>query len=119
MFAVGKLECSKVSTCQLSDIPTGTQMIKGFLNIPYFVWSALALILAIVWVYVGPHTKLTPTPDFRYFVIRWGHALTWVLLAVSFFLRGISPSLNGVANIIAAAGGLVYLLFMLMAFVVK
>ena len=94
-------------------------MIKGFLNIPYFVWSALALILAIVWIYVGPHTKLTVTSGLRYLVIRWGHALTWVLLAVSFLLRGISPSLNGAANLIAASGGLVYLLFMVMMFVVK
>jgi hypothetical protein len=94
-------------------------VIKGFLNISYFVWSALALILAIVWVYVGPHTKLTPTPDFHYFVIRWGHALTWLLLAISFFLRGMNPELNGVANLIALAGGLVYLMFLVMDFVVK
>ena len=94
-------------------------MIKGFLNVPYFVWCALALILAVVWVYVGPHTKIAATPGFRYLVIRWGHALTWVLLADSFFLRGLTPSLNGVANVIALAGGVVYLLFMLMTFVIK
>ena len=94
-------------------------MIKGFLNLPYFAWTALALVVAVIFVYVGPHNKLTVTPGFRYLVIRWGHALTWVLLAVSFFLRGVSPSLNGVANLIAAAGGLIYLLFMVMAFVIK
>jgi hypothetical protein len=94
-------------------------MIKGFLNIPYFAWTVLALVVAVIFVYIGPHNKLIATPGFRYFIIRWGHALTWVLLAVSFFLRGISPSLNGAANLIAAAGGLVYLLFMVMAFVVK
>ena len=94
-------------------------MIKGFLNLPYFVWSGLALILAIVWVYVGPHTNMTADSSFRYFVIRRGHTLTWILLAVSFFLRGLSPSLNGVANLIALAGGLTYLLFMAMTFVVK
>ena len=94
-------------------------MIKGFLNIPFFVWSALALILAMVWVYVGPHTKLAVTPGFRYLVIRWGHALTWLLLAISFFLSGLSPSLNGVANVVAMAGGVVYLLFLAITFVVK
>ena len=94
-------------------------MIKGFLSIPYFVWSALALILAVVWIYVGPHTKLTVTTGLRYFVIRWGHAVTWLLLAVSFFLRGLSPSMNGVANMIALAGGLTYLLFMAMTFIIK
>ena len=94
-------------------------MIKGFLNLPYFLWTALALVVAIIFVYIGPHNKLTMTPGFRYLVIRWGHALTWVLIAISFFLRGISPSLNGVANLIAAAGGFMYLLFMVMAFVIK
>ena len=94
-------------------------MIKGFLNLPYFAWTALALVVAVIFVYVGPHNKLTVTPDLRYLVIRWAHALTWVLLAISFFLRGVSPSLNGVANLIAAAGGLIYLLFMVMAFVIK
>jgi hypothetical protein len=94
-------------------------MIKGFLNVPYFVWCALALILAVVWVYVGPHTKMAVAPGFRYLVIRWGHALTWLLLAVSFCLRGLSPSLNDAANGIALVGGSVYLLFLVMLFVVR
>ena len=94
-------------------------MIKGFLNIPYFAWSVLALILAVIWIYVWPHQTVTATTGFRYFAIRWGHALTWLLLAVSFFLRGISPSFNGMANLIALMGGIVYLLFMLMTFVAK
>jgi hypothetical protein len=96
-------------------------MIKGFLNVPYFAWTALALMLAVVWIYVGPHTRMTVTPGFRYFIIRWGHALTWFLLAVSFSrsVRGLSPSFNGIANIIALVGGWVYLRFMEMTFVLK
>jgi hypothetical protein len=94
-------------------------MIRGWLNLPWFLWAGLALIVAVIWVYVGPHTKLTPTTGIRYFVIRWGHAITWLLLAISFFVRGINPSYNGLANLIAAAGGSVYLLFMLMTFMMK
>lgn len=94
-------------------------MIKGFLNLPWFLWAALALILAVVWAYAGPHTKMPVIPGFRFFIIRWGHALTWTLLAINFALRGINPSLGGIANIIAAVGGLVYILFMIMTFVVK
>lgn len=66
-------------------------MIPGWLNLPWFLWAGLALILAVIWVYVGPHTKLTPTPGFRYFVIRRGHALTWLLLAIRFIMRAIIP----------------------------
>ncbi len=94
-------------------------MFKGFLNIPYFAWTALALIVAGVFVYVWPHKAVTVTTGFRYFIIRWGHALTWVLLAVSFFLRGFGPALNGGSSFFAFASGVMYLLFMLMMFVVK
>lgn len=94
-------------------------MITGFLNLPWFLWAGLALILAIVWVYVGPHTKLPPTPGLRFFIIRWGHALTWLCLSVNFLLRGLSPSLDGTANFIALTAGVIYLLFLLMTFVIK
>jgi hypothetical protein len=94
-------------------------LIKGFLNVPWFFWALLALGLSIVWVFVGPHTRMPDEPGFRFLVIRWGHALTWLLLAVSFLLRGISPGLAGAANLIAVAGGLVYALFIVMTFVAK
>ena len=94
-------------------------MIKGFLNIPYLVWTALALVLAGIVDHVWPHHAVTVTTGFRYFVVRYGHSLTWILLALSFFLHGLFPSLNGVANILAAVGGLIYLLFLVMTFVVQ
>jgi len=96
-------------------------MITGFLNIPYFVWTVLALIIAGIFVYVWPHKAATETTGFRYFVIRWGHSLTWLLLAVSFSqsVHGIGPELNGGADFLALAGGLTYLLFMAMTFIVK
>lgn len=94
-------------------------MIKGFLNLPWFLWAGFSLVLAVVWIYVGPHTRMKVVPGFRNFIIRWGHVLTWVLLAISFSLHGIDPNLNGIANMTALAGGVVYLLFMVMAFVVK
>ena len=94
-------------------------MIKGFFNIPYFAWAVVALIIAGIFVYVWPHKAVTEAAGFRYFVIRWGHALTWLLLAVSFFLRGIGPELNGGASFLALSGGLMYLLFIVMTFIVK
>ena len=96
-------------------------MIKGFLNVPYFAWTVLALFLAGIFVYVWPHKAATVTTGFRYFVIRWGHALTWVLLALNFSqsVRGIGPELNGGASFLALAGGLIYLLFIVTVFVIK
>lgn len=94
-------------------------MIKGFLDVPYFAWTVVALILAGVFVYVWPHKAVTVTTGFRYFVIRWGHSLTWLLLAVSFCLRGIGPELNGGASFLSLSGGLMYLLFMVTTFIIK
>ncbi len=94
-------------------------MIKGFLNLPWFVWAALALVVATVYAFVWPQKIAGAVTGLRFFIIRWGHMLTWILLAVNFLLRGISPSLNGMANLIAIAGGGSYFLFMFMSFVVK
>ena len=94
-------------------------MIKGFLNLPYFAWTAIALVIAGIFVYIWPYKDVTTTGGLRFLIVRWGHALTWLLLAISFFPRGLSPSYSGAANLIALAGGLAYLLFMVMTFVVK
>lgn len=94
-------------------------MIRGFLNLPWFVWAGLALVVAVVYSFVWPQKAGETAAGFRFFILRWGHALTWLLLAISFVLRGISPSLNGAANLIGLAGGLMYALFIVMAFVVK
>ena len=94
-------------------------MNSGILNLPWFLWAALALALAVLWVFVGPHTKLAPAPTVRYFLLRWGHALTWLFLAISFALRGLSPALNEPANLLAAAGGVMYGLFTVMTFIMK
>lgn len=87
----------------------------------YFAWAAVALILAGIFVYVWPHKAVTVTTGFRYFVIRWGHSLTRLLLAVSFSqsVRGPGPELNGGASFLALAGGLIYLLFIVTAFIIK
>ena len=94
-------------------------MISGWLNLPWLLWATFALSLAVIWIYVGPHTKLTPAPGFRYFVIRWGHSLTWLFLAISFFMRGIGSDLNGGSSFFAMAGGVTYLLFIVMTFILK
>ncbi len=94
-------------------------MIKGFLNLPWFGWAGIALIVAIIYSFVWPHKAVTDTTGFRFLILRWGHAFVWVLLSINFILRGLSPSLNGTANLVATAGGLMYLLFMVMTFLVK
>ncbi|MCL4270624.1 MAG: hypothetical protein KJZ72_13810 [Anaerolineales bacterium] len=94
-------------------------MFKGFLNLPWFVWAGLAFIIALIYTFWVPQKIAPDASGLQLFIIRWAHPLTWYLLTVNFILRDISPEWNGLANLIAIAGGLSYLLFMLMTFVVK
>lgn len=92
---------------------------KGFLDLPWFVWAILALIIAVVYLFVWPQKAGATATGFRLFILRWGHALTWLLLAANFLLRGLSPSLTNLANWVALAGGSLYLLFLFIAFMMK
>jgi len=94
-------------------------MIPGFLNLPWLAWAGLSLLVAIIYSFVWPKKVVTETTGLRYFIVRWGHALVWILLAINFVLRGISPSLNGAANFVAMAGGLMYVTFLAMTFTKK
>lgn len=94
-------------------------MIEGFFGIPWFVWAAVALAIAVIYTFVWPRNAVAASTGFRFFVLRWGHALTWVLLGINFLLRGVSPNLNGAATLFALAGGAMYLLFLAMTYVVK
>jgi len=94
-------------------------MIKGFLHLPWFVWAAIALLVAILYSFVWPKERIADLSGFRFLVLRWGHGITWLLLTINFVLRGIDPKYNETANLIAAAGGLTYLLFIVMTFAAK
>ena len=94
-------------------------MLKGFLNLPWFVWAAFAFVIAVIYSFVWPHKNVTLTTGFGFFILRWGHALTWLLLAINFLLRGMSPSLSNVANLVALTGAIMYIAFLVMTFVVK
>ncbi len=94
-------------------------MSSGFLNLPWFLWAGLALVIAVIYSFIWPKKSATETNRLRFFIVRWGHGLTWFLLSLNFLLRGISPALDGAANILALAGALFYALFILMSFVIK
>lgn len=85
-------------------------MERGFLGLPWAVWGVAALALALVWVIVWPADRAAGTSGLRLLLLRWGHAAVWLLLAVSFFVRGMGQ--EGAANVIALAALAVYLAFL-------
>src|SRR5437879_3935157 len=84
------------------------------LSIPWFVWGMPALAVATVFVFVWPKSKSSGgARGLRYLVLRWFHPLVWVLIALSFFLRG-GEVLGGAAaaNVLALLALGAYLVFM-------
>ncbi len=92
-------------------------MATGPLGIPWWAYGAGALLLALVWVFVWPADRAgADVSAVRYFFLRWGHALVWLLLAISFFVRGVAPDASPAANLIALAALGVYIGFLVSIF---
>jgi len=77
------------------------------------------VLISIIYSFVWPKEAASESIGFRRFVIRWGHAVTWGLLAINFLMRGIDPDLNVVASVFAITAGLMYGLFLLVVFWVE
>jgi hypothetical protein len=84
----------------------------GFLNIPSLAWTALALVVAAVFVFfVSGAEKLNTAEGLTYFIARWFHSLVWLLLALSFVMRALSnETVRGLADPVAALAGITYLI---------
>lgn len=89
-------------------------MATGFLNISWIVWGGLALLIALIFVvFIPSANKVNATTGTTFIMVRWFHSLCWALLALNFFLRELgSAGANGVANLLAAAGGIAYLFYL-------
>jgi len=94
-------------------------MILGFFGFPWFLWSGVSALIAIIYSFVWPKEAASESIGFRRFVIRWGHAVTWGLLAINFLMRGIDPDFNNSAGYFALAGAVMYLLFISLTYVLK
>lgn len=86
-------------------------MIKGFWGVPWLVWAGLAAVVGALFTVFQIPDQTPNTVGITHFVLRWFHAITWLLLALSFLLRALSPRLSGVANVVAFAGLAAYLGF--------
>ena len=84
-----------------------------FIGVPFAVWGILWLIVALIWVFVWPADKAAALSGARFLILRWGHALVWLLLAIAAFVTGFDV-LGGarLGQPVALASLIVYLAFM-------
>ena len=85
-------------------------MRPGFLGLPWLLWAGLALVVAVIFTLVWPSDRVAVAGGWRFFLLRWAHALVWVLLAVSFAFRGFG--IKGAADGAGLLALLTYLAFM-------
>lgn len=83
-------------------------------GIPLLFWGAICLGLGAVFVVFWPYAKATAkVSSLRYFLLRWGHAAVWGLLALACFVRvWLGPAGGFPAQIAALLALLMYFGFM-------
>ncbi len=58
---------------------------KRMLGIPFVVWGILGLVIATIWLFVWPSDKVAGASTLQFIVLRWFHALVWLLLSAAAF----------------------------------
>lgn len=61
---------------------------RPFIGVPLWVWGCACLLLSIVWIFLWPQNAVSASSGVRFFIIRWFHALVWLVLAVAAFIAG-------------------------------
>ena len=85
---------------------------------PPAAWVVICLGLTVLYLWVWPRRKAVGLKKgFRYLVLRWFHALVWLLLAISMAVRAQNGRTAYVtATAIAITALLVYVVFLIVAF---
>ena len=82
-----------------------------FLGLSYYVWGIIGLVLAVAFAFIAPREQGDMSKT-KFIIVRWFHSLVWLLLALSFFLRGTqNATAISVADIVAISGGVVYIVY--------
>jgi hypothetical protein len=96
-------------------------MERGWLNLPYAVWAAICVAVAVVYAIVWPRERVAlDAAPLRLFLVRWGHSLAWGLLAAMCLLKiSDQPGTSGWGNLVGLLAVPVYLAFLTATFVIR
>jgi len=65
---------------------------KKLWGIPLVVWGVLGLGISVVWLFVWPSDKVDGASALEFLVLRWFHAIVWLLLAAAAFMAAAGPT---------------------------
>lgn len=83
---------------------------RTWLHVPLLAWAAAALVLAVVWGFVWPADQAAS--GIAWVILRWFHALTWLLLALAALIAALAPAGWSSAKPVAFAALITYLIFL-------
>jgi len=81
------------------------------LGIPYSIWGVVCLAFSALWAVFWPADRAASTSGLRRLVLRWGHALCWLLLAAAAFALATGPGGLSAAGVLGLAALASYLAF--------
>lgn len=90
-------------------------MRTGWFGVPFWVYLAGCAALSLLWLFVWPSDRVSGDAGLRYFLLRWGHSLTWALLASACLCWALDALTAG--TVLALASLPVYLAFMAAVFI--
>ncbi len=86
-------------------------MSRGLIGIPWLACATAAFVVAIVFVFVVPRSADVTGPE--YLVLRWFHALVWVLLGLAALARQFLPTNERLAGAVAQLALVVYVVYLI------
>lgn len=88
-----------------------------FLGLPWAFWGTLCILVATLYAAVWPRPRPgTTRVGWHHLVLRWGHTVVWVLLALACFTRAFAPALESLADSFASLAFFSYALFLTVFF---
>jgi hypothetical protein len=80
----------------------------------WLILAIVAVIIAALYAFVIPNSKVTPDLNaIQFFILRWLHSIVWVLLAIMFLIRAqLVPLSITIGNTIGYSALACYIIFM-------
>ena len=85
----------------------------GFLGASWLVWAGLAAVLSALFTVLQIPKQTPQTTGLTHFALRWFHAITWFLLALSFLIRALLPGQPTLADAVGVTALATYIAFRL------
>jgi hypothetical protein len=81
-------------------------------GIPYIQLGIAALVMTVLWVFIWPRKESVQPNSLPHFILRWFHALVWLLLAAAAIIASSDIFGGGnTAQLVAFLGLIIYLIF--------